>query len=300
MVILSAATINAQELNYQIEKPKNVYIGTQIKLHIEILTDPADSIFSPVADSLDIFLLQGDIIQNEEIVDGTKKITQTLIYQPFNTGEYTFPSLEYAVKTPTDLKMLHTSEFQINVLSTIPDSAQVIRDISDPIKINLGFWDYFIPILLIIVIIFLVKYLLRFLKERKLTEPEKVKKDIRPAWEIALKLLKELERSGILEKGDYLNYHYKLSLILRYFLELYYKIKAVEMTTREIRNQLHLEDHKEKSSILEFLSKADKIKFAKYPSDLDRSRQAYDWLNNYLLNYKNQQFEKNKLEDENV
>jgi len=302
LILLLTLTLllNAQKLNYQVEKPKNVYIGTPIKLHVEILTDPADSVFSTVADSLDIFLLQGDIIQSEELVEDVKKINQTLVYQPFNTGEYTFPALEYTVKTSTELTTLQTSEFQVNVLSSIPDSAQAIKDISDPVKINLGFWDYFIPIIVLILMIFLIKYLLKFLKDRRRTEPEQIKKNIRPAWEIALAMLKKLEDSGILVKGDFLNYHYQLSLILRSFLELHYDVKAVEMTTREIRSQLVLDDHKEKTSILKFLIEADKIKFAKFPTNLSESRKAHDWLHNYLLKYKNIHIKKARSEELNV
>jgi len=278
--------VQAQELDYQIEKPQKIYIGTPIKLHIEITAESGDSIYAQAADSLDVFLLQKEVLQSEEIIDNQKKVKQTLIYQPFHTGEYTFPQLEFTVKTSSGLKFLKTSEFQVNVLSAISDSAQVIKDIADPVKVNLGFWDYFIPILLIFLIVLLLKYLIRFF--RKIRQPEVVEtvKDKRPPWEISLNMLKELSDTDLLENGDFINYHYQLSLILRYFLELEYKIKAVEMTTSEIRTQLKLSDHREKSDILNFLNNADRIKFARYATDIDNSRKAYDWLYNYLLSYK--------------
>jgi len=286
LALLTFVQITCQEINYKVEKPGKVYIGTPIRLYVQILTDPADSIFTSELDSLDIFLLQGDIIQTEEIIEDKKKIDQILTYQPFNTGEYTFPSIEFAVKTASGMQYLSTSEFQVNVLSTITDSSQAIMDIAEPVKINLGFWDYFLPLLLIVIIILIIRYALKFLRSKKVTAVESKPVDTRQAWEIALEMLNELERSDLLEKGDYLNYHYRLSLVLRTFIEYYYKVKAVEMTTSEIRAQLNLKDHQEKSFILDYLSSADRIKFAKYPSDLDSSRKAYSKLHAYIISYK--------------
>jgi hypothetical protein len=286
LVIFSNLILQAQELDYQIEKPQKVYIGTPIKIHIEITAEPGDSIYSQAADSLDVFLLQKEVLQSEEIIDQQKKISQTLIYQPFHTGEYAFPQLEFAVKTASGMKFLKTSEFQVNVLSAVPDSAQSIKDITDPVKVNLGFWDYLIPIAVIVLLVLLLKYLIRFFRKIKQTEEKGAVTDNRPSWEVALNMLKQLSDTDLLEKGDFLNYYFQLSLILRYFLELEYKIKAVEMTTSEIRAQLKLPHHGEKSEILDFLSRADRIKFARQATDIDHSRKAYDWLYNYLLIYK--------------
>jgi hypothetical protein len=299
MLISFGSMLLTQEINYQVEKPQQVYIGTPINLFVELIMEPTDSVYSHIADSLDVFLLQGEIFQTEEIIDNKKKIHQKITYQPFNTGEYTFPQLEYAVKTNSGTKILTTSEFQVNVESSIPDSAQVIKDIAEPIRINLRFWDFFIPILIIIFIIIIIKYLRKYLKSDKGSDKVSIPEDTRPAWQIAMEKLEQLQISGILEKGEFINYHYGLSLVLRYFLELEYNLKAVEMTTKEIRSQLILEDPSEKSNILNFLSQADMIKFAKSPVDLAGSKQSYEWLREYLLQYK-LRTERHNGEGENV
>ncbi len=290
----------SQEINYQIDKPQQVFIGTPINIFVELTMEPGDSVYSAAADSLDVFLLKGDVFQTEEIIDNKKKINQKLTYQPFNTGEYTFPPLEYAVKTDTGMKLLTTSEFQVNVQSALPDSAQAIKDIADPVSIRLTFLDFAIPILIIIILILLIRYLIRYLKQAKEMETGPViPTDTRPAWQIALELVQKLKSSDILDKGDFIQYHFRLSLILRYFLELEYKLKAVEMTTSEIRTQLVLSDHKEKSAILDFLAKSDRIKFAKYPVDRAQTYSAVDWLEKYFISYKNKTAE-SKQEENNV
>ncbi|MFC1888133.1 hypothetical protein ACFLYK_04955, partial [Candidatus Cloacimonadota bacterium] len=104
LLTFTSLIIQAQEINYQVEKPQQVYIGTPINIYVELIMEPGDSVYSQVADTLDIFLLQSDVSQTEEIKDNIKKIHQKLTYQPFDTGEYTFPELEYAVKTGTGMQ----------------------------------------------------------------------------------------------------------------------------------------------------------------------------------------------------
>lgn len=287
ILFLFSLSCLAQEIETQIDKPQQVFIGTPIDIYVKITLAPEDTVYTTVKDSLDIFILQGEIFETEEILEDKKIINQKLTYQPFHTGEYTFPALEYAVKTNSGMKFLETSEFQVNVQSVLPDSAQVIKDIADPLKINLGFWDYALPVILLIMLFFLIRYLLLYLKRSKAVGSDSKKpKVIRPAWQIALEQLQELKASNLLEQGDFINYHFRLSLILRIFLELEYKIKAAEMTTSEIRSELNLPDKKEKSAVLEFLSKSDRIKFAKFPTDRAESYTATEWLYKYLISYK--------------
>ena len=69
------------------------------------------------------------------------------------------------------------------------------------------------------------------------------------------------------------------------FIELHYKINSVELTTSEIRENLILNDHSEKSEILKFLRQADMIKFAKAIPTNSESEKAINWLENYLKSF---------------
>ena len=272
------------ELEYKLEKPQKLFVGTPFKLHVDISSAISDSIFSTQNDTLDIFILK-NIESTEEINDKIKTTLIDLTYQPFDTGEFTFPELEFAVKTADSLQILKTREFILNIESVIVDSTKSIKDIAAPLSVHLKFLDYFIPLLIIILIIFAIKYLIKLLKRTKkdFSEPEII--DDRPAYIIALELLNKLKKDDLLIKGDFLNFYFRISLILRLFIELHYKINSVEMTTSEIRANLILDDHSEKSEILKFLSKADMIKFAKaIPTNSD-SETALIWLENYLKNF---------------
>ncbi|MBN2461585.1 MAG: hypothetical protein JXB60_08255 [Candidatus Cloacimonetes bacterium] len=288
LILLLSMILNVLALNldYKLEKPSQLYIGTPFKLKIDITTSLTDSIFAPRSDTLDIFVLR-DIQQTETLTEG-KKISHVLMtFQPFDTGEHTFPVLEFTVKTDQDLQILKTSEFQLHIKSVIADSSQVIRDIADPVILNLGIWDYLLPIVVIVMILIFFRYLRRYLYRRKSITGDTPVRDDRPPYLIALELLKSLSEKNLLTKGDFLEFFFALSYILRLFLELEFKIKAVEMTTSEIRQDLFLDDHKEKSAILGFLSGADRIKFAKFIPTLEEATAAMNWLEDYLYSYQN-------------
>ncbi len=283
----------SQELNYKLEKPQKLFVGTPFKLHINISSAVSDSIFSTQNDTLDIFILK-NIESAEEINDEIKTTLLDLTYQPFDTGEFTFPELEFAVKTADSLEILKTKEFILNIESVITDSTESIKDIAAPLAVNLKFLDYFIPLLIIILIILAIKYLINIIRKSKkeISEPEII--DDRPAYIIALELLNKLKKEDLLIKRDFLNFYFRISLILRLFIELHYKINSVEMTTSEIRANLTLDDHTEKSEILKFLGQADMIKFAKLiPKNTD-SELALTWLENYFKSF--EKFTTNKSE----
>ena len=300
LTCMARLTIYAQTLEHQLEKPSQIYVGTPFKLNLSFKTGLKDTIYSTQLDTLDIFILRQE--NQSEIVEDNRKITNLeLTFQAFDTGEHTFPSLEFSVKSQDKISTLSTSEFIINVRSAITDSSNVIKDISEPLALKLGFWDILIPVLVIILFVLVVIQLRRLIaKKDKLVEQEKLRDD-RPAYVIALELLVELKKKNFLAQGDFLNFYFELSFILRLFFELQFKIRAVEMTTSEIRRNLHFKDFKEKSTILSFLQEADKIKFAKHIPDLDTAETAYKWLEDYLKSYKSNSYDSNdNSEKENV
>jgi len=290
-MLLVPLSVFTAELDYKLEKPQKLYVGTPFKLHVNISSTVTDSIFSTQNDTLDIFILK-NIDSSEKVEDETKTTFINLIYQPFDTGEFTFPQLEFAVKTSDTLEILSTNEFILNIESVIVDSTQKIKDIADPLSVNLKFLDYFIPLLVIALIILGLRYLVKFINKSKKEEMEPEIIDDRPAYVVALELLNKLKKDDLLIKGDFLNFYFRISLILRLFIELHYKINSVEMTTSEIRANLILPNHTEKSEILKFLNQADMIKFAKVIPELSDSEQALNWLEKYLHSFENLKEEK--------
>ncbi len=288
-LLIIASTLYGQTLDYSVDKPNQLLVGTPFKLYVNIETALTDSIFSPKLDTLDVFIRTGDIIQTEEIIEDKKFSKLVLRFQGFDTGEFTFPALEFLVeKENGEQQILKTNEFLVNIQSVIVDSSQVIKDISGPLEIGYSFWDYLLPILLLLLIIFGIYMMRRYLKRKPIEEEKPVIHDTRPAWQICLEMLHRLQKEDLLGKGEFLEFYYRLSIILRSFIELHYNVKAVEMTTSEIRQKLQLNSHKEKGNILELLSLSDRVKFAKFSPTYKDSEEKYRWLESYLKSFKSE------------
>ncbi|MCF7912642.1 MAG: hypothetical protein K9M99_08945 [Candidatus Cloacimonetes bacterium] len=286
IILLLAVCLPAQELQQKLETPGKLFVGTPFSLHIEITSAPEDSIFAPQLDSLDVFFLMGEPQQNEIIEDNIKKNQIKLTFQAFDTGDYSFPSLEFLVKTKTGEKILTTRDFVVIINSVLADSASAIKDIAKPVSLKLGFWDYFIPILSLIALIALIIILKKLLTKPKLEEEVPKFTDTRPPWQVAHEMLAKLKLSNLLDSGEFLEYYYQLSVILRYFLERNYQINALEMTTSEIRYHLKLDNAQEKNAVLRLLSESDKVKFAKYIPESIKASELTTWLDSYLLSFK--------------
>ena len=275
----------SQSLDQKLVKPQKLYVGTPFHVLVDITTTQTDSIFATPVDTLDVFILRD--MKSEDILENDTRTTKLdLTFQPFDTGEFTFPKLEFAVVSENDTTFLNTNEFLLNIESVLTDSSDVVMDIADPLKVNLGFWDYFFPILALIIIILAIVFISKVLKNRDAKTEKPVIMDSRPPYQIVLELLKKLNQENLPAKGEFLRFHFRLSYLLRLFIELHYKITAVEMTTSEIRSDLQLDDFKEKSQIIDFLTFADKIKFAKFQPTVDESIKAETWLEKYLKSFK--------------
>jgi len=275
----------SQSLDQKLVKPQKLYVGTPFHLLVNITTTQNDSIFATPVDTLDVFILR-DIKSEDLLEDDTRTTKLDFTFQPFDTGEFTFPELEFAVVSENDTTFLKTNEFLLNIESVLTDSSDVVMDIADPLKVNLGFWDYFFPILAIIIIVLAIILINKALKNRDVSVDKSVIIDSRPPYQIVLELLNKLNKENLPAKGEFLRFHFRLSYLLRLFIELHYKITAVEMTTSEIRSDLQLDDFKEKSQIIDFLSSADKIKFAKFKPSIEESNKAESWLEEYLKSFK--------------
>ncbi|MBN1327809.1 MAG: hypothetical protein JW996_07650 [Candidatus Cloacimonetes bacterium] len=272
----------SQEIDYKLNKPAKLYIGTPFALDITITSQPGDTLYIAPLDSLDIFLLKNKVDPVERIENALQITDLHLIYQAFDTGEHTFPPLRFSVRSADSLVDLQTGSFLLNIHSTLSDSSAVIRDIADPLPVNLGFWDFLLPLLLLALLIAAIIYLRKFLRKKSSELPDQLQHDSRPSWQICLELLRKMDPEKLIRNNEFLELYFGLSFILRLYIELSYDLKAVEMTTSEIRNQMLLDDKTEKTEILKFLSNADKIKFARIVPSAEEMGQAVSWLQKYL------------------
>ena len=284
ILLFIASFLYAETFEYFVDKPDSLYIGSPIRLDIHLQTDPDAVINYPQTDTLDIFILKS-LQPKESKLKDRKQLELTYTYLPFDTGEHIFPNLEFTVEQADTVQSFHTSAFEVTVHSLVPDYEIDIKDIQSPIIFFFHWFDILLFLLLLALIVFLIYNIIRMIRKKE-TVVEQPIIDTTPAYELALEMIEELKSEKLLQKGEFLLFHFRISFILRFFLERYFGFHAVESTTSEIKKILENLGSKDRHEIIRFLQQTDMVKFAKHVPTVSQSQELLQWLENYISSFK--------------
>ncbi|TSA39272.1 MAG: hypothetical protein D4R64_00270 [Porphyromonadaceae bacterium] len=213
------------------------------------------------------------------------KIRQRLVVTSFDTGFYVIPPFTFRFNNNHD--SIQTRALPLEVLGMAVDTTKGITDIKLPYEIKVTFTEilpYIIVGLLLLTIIILY---IRYLRKKKQGSEivEKLAHTQIPAHLLALEQLDELVREKLWQQGKIKLYYSRLTDIIRQYIELRFKVPAMEQTTEDIIRDFTQAGHikegirKELKTLLEL---ADLVKFAKwYPvaEEHEASQQsAYDFI----------------------
>ena len=153
-------------------------------------------------------------------------------------------------------------------------SIESLRDIKGPVLFPS---NYLFLILLIVALLTVGVYVLMKILKNKKEEIEEVPVDPRMPWEIATEQFDRLEKSSLLEDGQFKAYYSKLSGIIRSYFENQFTIKAPEMTTEEFLWSLDKSHHLtsgQNDILKQFLNSCDIVKFAKYIPRIEEGKES--------------------------
>ena len=85
--------------------------------------------------------------------------------------------------------------------------------------------------------------------------------------------------------GRYKHHHYRLSEILRQFLERKYRFAALEMSTSEINWVTQRVRVDSAAEVMDFLRLCDRVKFAQYVPGMEETADAEEWLRGWLRSF---------------
>lgn len=284
MLLLLTLSVQLGALvNQSVEKPDTLYLGSKFRLN---LTSDAEIIDVIIPDTLTAFTVS----DRQVIKQKGKPKGLALDITVLDTGEQAFPALTVKKLSSTQDTDI-TRPFRLTILETRSPQDSLLMDIAPVRKLKgeLPLWAYFvIPLVMLLAA---VTFLLWYLRERRRkkaalrrTAPALI--DSRPNWKKALEDLYLLNQQKLPEQGEYITYHFRLSEIMKQFLEADYSFPANEMTTREIRHFLKSAKHRlppEPEKLLNWLDDCDKVKFAKYVPSLDDCADKMDWFMRWLM-----------------
>ena len=205
----------------------------------------------------------------------------------WDTGKFVIP--EYAVrflKPDSTIEFtMKTDSVTVTVISMLAGSEdRNIRPIKEPVPIKepLNWYKIILVMILLILILVFIGLWSRRHKRSELTKISVSKNQ--SAIDIAMKRL--IDTEGILSI-DNKKFYLHLSFLIREFLENQFYIRALEMTTKEIRsfeNKIRIQTAEFKG-MMNILNRADLAKFAKYDFSISERKSDIKWMQKFLLTF---------------
>ncbi len=281
---LSFYGLFALDLPIKLVKPDTLYIGQSFTLEVDIPKENKTTFSEPKQiNSEQMSLLKS------EYKEGEKSYRYLLTVAAFDTGKVNVPPISFYRNHDHKIDSLQTQSFSVWISSSLTPADSTVKDIKKPGSVYLEWQDY-VLLLIILNVISILYVMIKNIKNRRNKEQGFETIDIRPAWQKAYDMLLELRSKDLLNKNEWIEYHYSLSLVLRKFLMMQFNIKAVEMTTYEVKEALN-PGFQHKKELIQLLNFCDQIKFAKGIPDLMISGQYETWLEQYILSFKPQSIE---------
>lgn len=258
----SKLTLQSQSYFHQQIDSSDIIIGDQITL-----TQRSSSI--PKPDPLQKLqeLKWLEIIKPGDWILSPKQYYERQItFSVFDSGFYQIPILQVKL----DSNLIETPPIDITVHLPI-DTAQTLLPIKDIIATPLtSYILYYIIAGVIFLILILILFYHLFKADRRVPHSIEFRKIDLPHV-IALKCLDELEQRKLWQSGNVKEYYDELLHILRSYIKNGFHINALELTSRELAQQLLESQHNwnmldELYSCLHF---SDLVKFANKTSNLD-------------------------------
>lgn len=276
LVLLNIDNTSAQQMKAELfAEPESLRIGDRLKIILELRFD-GDTQFQLPDMRVELLPIElGDeSISRERGNKGIRIERHTFESFIFDTGQVLIPSQKivywHSSDTTTQFKT-YTDSLWLHVQSMLSADAEEIRDIKEPNEMSQPFdkWGTVLALLALLLVSGIAYYMWRRKTDKPII-PFKKRVEIRPAHEIALESLKQLNKKNLIEKKEVDRYYMGLSRILREYIENRYFLKALEMTTSEMLAVLENDGLYKKigETVQEVLTNSDLVKFARHiPKD---------------------------------
>lgn len=221
----------------------------------------------------------GQVTADTKLDDENKPLTVwTFQLEPMRTGILTLPifSLDFELPDSQTKYQIRTDEIEIKVASIIGDDPNdyKLAEISGPVSLKRNL----VVIVIITAAAAALAAVIIIMAVKKARQNAINARLFKPAHEIALRKLFELEKQDLVRNGKLKQFYEKLSSILRRYIEDRFQIKAPERTTEEFLNELKYTDlltKDDKQSLENFLKHCDMVKFARHKPHQQQTEKSF-------------------------
>ena len=202
----------------------------------------------------------------------------------FDTGQIYLPQFQFLVDNNGKLDTITSSPIIIHVSGVKIDTTKDIKPIKEPLKIPYTFREVLPFVIGALILAILVGLLIWFIKKRKKKKPPVDEKYLLPPHVWAFKELDKLQQDKLWQTGEVKNYYSRLTDIARTYIELRYKIPAMEKTTDELMSSMHKGIMKQtlKKELNDVLNLSDFVKFAKAQPDFMENESSIKIVKDFI------------------
>ena len=264
----------------ELDKPA-IHIGERVRYTIIVDSDASVQVtMPPFGDRMGAFAIKDFGADGPKVIaPGRVRRTQWYLLDTFLLGGYAIPPARVRYKLPDKMERFLESPalfLSVEKMLATPGAVKDIRDIQDIVDVPSPLWRAIsvtcVVVLVLALVLVLGRSLFRRLRERA-AEAER-----RPAHEIAYEQLDQLQAMNLIAAGKIREYYFRLSEIVRYYIQNRFSIYAPDMTTEEFleavaRTRVLQDAHSD--LVRRFLQHCDLVKFAKYSPQPFEIQEAY-------------------------
>jgi hypothetical protein len=271
------------ELTVAIDSDR-IEVGSPLTVELIATAHPDATVTTPLVDIADDAMLGGfhvlDAQQRPDYpgVDGQRVWSQTLILDTFTPGTLELPAFTVSFEDRrgdiTVAGQLTTDTWPITITSVIGDAADTaaLRDIRGHIGVPTNDWIIWASVGSGLALLLLGLLARRWSRLHAASEEPELS-----PHELARKQLDELEAEGLLEQHSYQTFYFRLSDILRHYIEGRFGMRAPKKTTPEFLTDLKtcaIFEHDQQTNLSHFMRCSDMVKFALHEPPVEEGREA--------------------------
>lgn len=279
MTLALFSPVYADEITVQ---PKSVTIAepVEIRLVIDLAADERVRLPEklPLPEDVEIVSVETFGASDKDVEKGETVVLYKLA--AYRLGSVKIPEFEYKVVSPDGAEKTRKTgpvSFMVESVRKDPETADNLKDIKPPVSVKLRWGNYILPVIFLLAVILAVYFLWRWWVQRPKITPAPPPPPLRPPHEIAYAELEKLKAEDPFAAGRARQYFFRLSEIVRKYLEARYGLLALERTTDELETEFdsRYAAGEARLKVLNLLKACDLVKFANRTPE---RRQADDAL----------------------